>query len=106
MREKKDFSTSILIPCRNEKGNVETDIKRVPPFGTRQEILFVEGSSTDGTKEEVERVIRTYPDKDIKLIAQDGLGKGDAVRKGFSAAEGDPQFWKVGMKGSSNVMPA
>jgi SAM-dependent methyltransferase len=89
MREAKDFSTSILIPCRNEKGNVETAVKRLPPFGTRQEILFVEGGSTDGTKEEIQRVIRAYPDKPIKLIVQDGVGKGDAVRKGFAAAEGD-----------------
>lgn len=89
MKEKKDFSTSILIPCRNEKGNVETAIKRVPEFGAHQEIIFVEGGSTDGTKEEIERIIRTYPNKDIKLIVQDGVGKGHAVRKGFAAAEGD-----------------
>jgi len=89
MKERKDFSTSILIPCRNEKGNVEAAIKRVPEFGAHQEIIFVEGGSTDGTKEEIERIIRTYPNKDIKLIVQDGVGKGHAVRKGFAAAEGD-----------------
>ena len=86
---RKGFSTSILIPCRNEKGNVEAAVKRIPEFGGAQEIIFVEGGSTDGTQEEIERVIKAYPDKDIKLLVQDGQGKGDAVRKGFSAAKGD-----------------
>ena len=49
LREKKNFSTTILIPCRNEKGNIEEGIKRIPEFGGHQEILFVEGNSTDGT---------------------------------------------------------
>ena len=86
LREKRDFSTTIVVPCRNEKGNVEEAIRRVPSFGGHQEIIFVEGNSTDGTREEIERVIRAYPGKDIKLLVQDGRGKGDAVRKGFAAA--------------------
>ena len=89
IRQERDFSTTILIPCKNEKGNVEPAIKRLPEFGSHQEIIFVEGGSTDGTKEEIQRVIQAYPEKDIKLIVQDGVGKGDAVRKGFSEATGD-----------------
>ncbi|MBW1937080.1 MAG: glycosyltransferase, partial [Deltaproteobacteria bacterium] len=89
MRQERDFSTTILIPCKNEKGNIEPAIKRLPEFGSHQGIIFVEGGSTDGTKEEIERVIQAYPEKDIKLIVQDGVGKGDAVRKGFSEATGD-----------------
>src|SRR6266403_3565630 len=50
------LSASILIPCRNEKGNIENAILRMPQFGTSQEILFVEGNSSDGTFEECERV--------------------------------------------------
>ena len=89
LRERKEFSTTILIPCRNEKGNVEAAVKRIPLFGGKQEILFIEGGSNDGTREEIERVVQAYPEKDIKLMVQDGQGKGDAVRKGFSAARGD-----------------
>jgi len=89
LREKKDFSTTIMIPCRNEKGNIEAAIKRIPLFGEHQETIFVDGHSSDGTQVEIERVIRAYPDKDIKLMVQDGQGKGDAVRKGFAAAKGD-----------------
>jgi len=84
------FSASILIPCRNEKGNIENAILRMPKFGTAQEILFVEGNSSDGTFEECERVRDAYKDSwDIKVLKQDGKGKGDAVRKGFAAATGD-----------------
>ena len=88
-KEKREFSTTILVPCKNEKGNIEAAVKRIPPFGQHQEIIFVDGHSTDGTQEEVNRVIKTYPEKDIKLMVQDGQGKGDAVRKGFAVAKGD-----------------
>lgn len=85
----KDYSVTILIPCRNEKGNIEEAVKRLPQFGLSQEIIFVEGGSTDGTYEEIERVIGAYPHKDMSLIKQTGKGKGDAVRLGFSKASGD-----------------
>lgn len=88
-KEKREFSTTILIPCKNEKGNIEPAVKRIPPFGKHQEIMFVDGHSTDGTQEEVNRIIKAYPEKDIKFMLQDGKGKGDAVRKGFAAARGD-----------------
>jgi len=83
------LSTTILIPCRNEKGNIESAVNRIPSFGKGQEIIFVEGGSTDGSKEEIIRVIEKYPEKDLSLLIQNGTGKGDAVRKGFDAAKGD-----------------
>jgi len=85
----KSFSTSVVIPCRNEKGNIEAAIQRMPRFGKGVEIIFVDGHSTDGTPDEIQRVIRKYPKRDIKFLVQDGEGKGDAVRKGFSRASGD-----------------
>ncbi len=85
----KDYSVTILVPCRNEKGNIEQAITRTPLFGTHQEFIFVEGHSKDGTYEEVERVIKAYPQKDIKLFKQQGRGKGDAVRFGFAKAQGE-----------------
>ena len=84
------FSASIVIPCRNERGNIENAILRMPKFGASQEILFVEGNSSDGTFAECERVRDAYRESwDIKVLKQDGKGKGDAVRKGFAAASGD-----------------
>lgn len=82
-------SVTILVPCRNERGNIETAVTRTPVFGTHQEFIFVEGGSKDGTYEEVEKIIKKYPHKDIKLFKQTGQGKGDAVRLGFSQAKGD-----------------
>lgn len=84
------YSTSIVIPARNEKGNIERAILEMPRFGGHQEIIFVEGNSSDGTHEECLRVQQAYADLwDIKVLKQDGKGKGDAVRKGFAAATGD-----------------
>ncbi len=84
------LSASILIPCRNERGNIENAILRMPRFGSAQEVLFVEGNSSDGTFEECERVRKAYEDSwDISVLKQDGKGKGDAVRKGFAAAKND-----------------
>lgn len=89
MAETKDYSVTILVPCRNEKGNIESAITRTPVFGTHQEFIFVEGHSKDGTYEEIERVKAAYPHKDIKIFKQPGKGKGDAVICGFSKASGD-----------------
>jgi len=85
----RQVSTTVLIPCRNEKGNIENAVKRLPDFCEDLEILYVEGNSQDGTLDEIHRVIEAYPDKDINVLVQDGKGKGDAVRKGFDHARGD-----------------
>lgn len=82
-------SATVVIPCRNEQGNVEHAVRRIPRFCEDLEILFVEGHSTDGTLDEIQRVIRTYPSLNIKVLVQDGIGKGDAVRKGFAHAHGE-----------------
>lgn len=82
-------TVTVVIPCRNEKGNIEAAIARLPSFGRHQEVIFVDGHSTDGTPDEIQRVIARYPEKDIKFLVQDGKGKGDAVRKGFANATGD-----------------
>ena len=82
-------SATVVIPCRNERGNVEEAIRRTPRFCPDIEYLFVEGHSNDGTLEEIRRVIAAYPEHDIKVLVQDGAGKGDAVRKGFENARGE-----------------
>jgi SAM-dependent methyltransferase len=84
-----DASTTVIIPCRNERGNIEAAITRLPRFCSDLEVIFVEGGSTDGTWEEIERVIAAYPQFNIKAMKQTGKGKGDAVRIGFAAATGD-----------------
>ena len=89
-RKKPEETTcSVIIPCRNEKGNIEQAVLRTPDMGKHTEVIFVEGHSKDGTLEECERVKNKYPQRDIKVLIQDGKGKGDAVRKGFSSAKND-----------------
>lgn len=83
-----DKNVSVIITCKNERENVEAAILQCPLMGKSTEIIFVEGGSKDGTAEEIDRVIKKYPEKDIKFYKQDGRGKGDAVRKGFQKANG------------------
>jgi hypothetical protein len=80
-------SLTIVVPCRNEKGNIEAALTRMPSFPAPLEVIFVEGHSSDGTWEEVQRVVAAYGDR-FKLSAfrQTGKGKSDAVRLGFSKA--------------------
>ena len=83
------LSTSVVIPARNERGNIENAVKRLPAFCDDIEIVFVEGHSRDGTLDEMKRVQAAYPGHNIKVYVQDGVGKGDAVRKGFAEARGE-----------------
>ena len=88
-RQDSSKSCTVVIPCRNERGNIESAVRRLPEFCEDQEIVFVEGHSSDGTLEECRRVQAAYPNRNIKVEVQQGKGKGDAVRLGFSVASGD-----------------
>ena len=83
------LTVSVVIPARNEAGNIEAAVKRTPEMGAGTELIFVEGHSKDGTWAEIERVARESPGRRIKTLKQPGRGKGDAVRAGFAAAAGD-----------------
>jgi SAM-dependent methyltransferase len=82
-------AATIVIPARNERGNIEPAIRRIPKFADAIEIIFVEGDSSDDTWGEIERVVRTNPELKIKALRQPGKGKADAVYTGFAAATGD-----------------
>lgn len=82
-------TASVIVPCRNERGNIESAVKRIPKMGAETEIIFVEGHSGDNTLQEIERVAAAHPDKKISWCVQSGKGKGDAVREGFARARGD-----------------
>ncbi len=71
------LSVTVLVPCRNERGNIEAAVTRMPRFADDMEIMFVEGNSNDGTFEECERVRDAYAVVwDIKVVRQNGKGKG------------------------------
>lgn len=114
-----EYAVSVIVPCRNEYGNIEDAVERIPSMGKHTEIIFVDGNSSDGTVEKIEELIEKYRGvKDIRLIHQIPrqiprqipgnlqdkryghdlkpvsnkmlkLGKGDAVRKGFDAANSE-----------------
>ncbi len=85
----RERSLTICITVRNERDNIESIVQSLPVLTKNQEILFVEGHSTDGTAEEIVRVIGKYPDKNVRMMGQPGIGQGDAIRVGFKAATGD-----------------
>lgn len=82
-------SVSVICPCRNEAGNVEPLIDRLPLMGGATELIFVEGGSKDETRQVIERNLDRRHDISISLVEQPGRGKGDAVRVGMAAAEND-----------------
>ena len=85
-------SLSIIIPARNESGNIENGLKRLPKMaGIDLEVIFVEGNSTDDTWEEIQRVVALDDYKHLNCLAlqQPGKGKKDATMTGFDAASKD-----------------
>jgi hypothetical protein len=88
---KENLTCSVIIPCRNEKGNIESAIKQIPQMGKHTEIIFVEGHSQDETLEEVKkRCARTKRENfSFKYTVQPGTGKADAVKTGFAMATGN-----------------
>ena len=85
-------SLSIVIPARNERGNIEDALRRMPDFGAWTEVIFVEGHSSDRTWEEIQRVTSEWDGRRglrVRAFQQTGRGKADAVRLGFSKAGGD-----------------
>ena len=82
-------SVSVIVPARNEAGNIDNIIRRIPEMGKGTEIVFVEGNSTDNTYEAIEQSLAMFPEKDCKVMRQTGRGKGDAVRLGFEKSSGD-----------------
>jgi SAM-dependent methyltransferase len=90
----KDYKVSVIVACKDEKGNIEELVRTTPKMGLGTELLFVDGHSEDGTVEEIERCIAIFkelnPDlDDVRVYTQPGKGKGDAVRLGFDEARGD-----------------
>jgi SAM-dependent methyltransferase len=84
-------SVSVVVPARNEKGNIEAAFLRTPAMGRWTELLFIDGDSSDGTYEEIERCIKKHGRrfKRCVLERQTGKGKGQAVRQAFARAKGD-----------------
>jgi glycosyltransferase involved in cell wall biosynthesis len=80
---------SILVPVRNEAGTIASALDRIPDLGKPTEIIFVEGNSKDNTWEVLQSLPKSHNLREVVVGKQPGIGKGDAVRYGFSLATGD-----------------
>ncbi|MGZ9234387.1 MAG: glycosyltransferase, partial [Anaerolineales bacterium] len=96
---------SVIVPARNESGNIKAIFERTPQMGRGTELIFVEGHSRDDTYAAIEREIASHRFDEAQrkpstpslrrrgavatLFRQTGIGKADAVRLGFSKAKGD-----------------
>jgi len=89
MNPEKNPTLTIVIPTKDERGNIEPMVRRMPDFGTEVELLFVDGHSTDGTLDELARVAGMYPDHEVNYFTQQGKGKRAAVWQGFSRSKGE-----------------
>jgi len=88
-KAKPNPTVSVIVPARNEAGNIPRLIKEVPEMGGGTEIVFVEGHSRDDTYAVIEREIASHRGRQCSVYRQTGVGKGDAVRLGFEKAHGD-----------------
>ena len=80
---------TICLTVRDEEANIAPLVKSLPELCPQQEILFVEGHSKDATVSEIKKMQAQFPEKNIRLIHQSGIGQGDAIRAGFNQAKGN-----------------
>jgi SAM-dependent methyltransferase len=88
----RELTCTVVVPARNEEGNIESAVERIPSMGAGTEIIFVEGHSTDNTWNEIQRVAALHPGRRIKVLKQQSKGKAGAVREAFAVATGDILF--------------
>ena len=90
IKKRREFSVSLVIPARNEAGNMKNIFKKIPKFAKKIEYIFVEGHSKDNTYKVIQEEIKKYDGLiNARLFKQKGKGKGDAVRLGFSKAKNE-----------------
>jgi len=85
----KTLRVSVVVPCKDERGNIEDAVTRIPELGHATEIIFCDDKSTDGTADEVRRMQKLHPDRNIRLVDGPGICKSKNVWAGFDSATGD-----------------
>ena len=86
------FTCSVVVPARNEAGNIESAIQRTAELGAGTELIFIEGHSTDNTWATILEMQKKYPQRNIVAMQQTTKGKGGACREAFAKATGDILF--------------
>ncbi len=88
-RMQRDEAVTVVVPCRNEAGSIDSIVERVPEMGLGTEIIFAEGGSSDDTRARIEAAIEANPERRMSLILQSGKGKANAVHEAFRVANGE-----------------
>ncbi|MGH2974740.1 MAG: glycosyltransferase family 2 protein [Solirubrobacterales bacterium] len=81
-RHSRKTLVSVVVPAMNEEKNIGAVLKELPE--DLHEVILVDGNSEDGT---IEAARHVYPG--IRVLVQNGRGKGDALRTGFAAVTGN-----------------
>ena len=80
---------SIIIPCYNEEKTLKKLVQKVIQFKLHEkELLIIDDCSTDSSREIIKEL--AIENNEIRyFFLEKNLGKGGALRKGFSEATGD-----------------
>tara|TARA_Y100000816_G_scaffold64403_1_gene42664 strand:+ start:4899 stop:6221 length:1323 start_codon:yes stop_codon:yes gene_type:complete len=88
--EQNTFKKSIVVPAKNEEGNLEELINRIPKFeNSKNEIVIICGKSKDGTLKKATELITKRNDLNINVLEQQSNGKANAVFEAFEHCNGD-----------------
>ncbi len=79
-----DLSVSIIIPALNEEKNLPHILPRIPALPEIREVILVDGNSEDNTVRVAKELM-----PQIKVVFQQGVGKGDAVRSAVHSAQSE-----------------
>jgi len=83
----KDYTKSIIVPAKNESGNLRELIKRIPTFSNKYEIIIACGPSKDNTLEVAETIKLENNNLEILVFEQSGNGKANAVWEAISKSK-------------------
>ena len=87
-REGKKLSKSIIIPAKNEEGNLKELVSRIPKFDNT-EIIFSYGQSQDRTLEVMNEISNMYSNFLFKVVIQSQTGKANAVWEALEVVENE-----------------
>ena len=86
---KEVYTKSIIIPAKNEEGNLEELIERIPAFENYYEIIIICGDSEDNTYEKSIEISKNHGEKNISVFMQESRGKAGAVYEAIEHCTGD-----------------
>ncbi len=85
----KDYTKSIIVPAKNESGNLKELVNRIPEFSNKYEIIIVCGPSKDNTFEVAKNIMNEKKDIEILVFEQTNNGKANAVWEAIKLSSND-----------------